>query len=657
MTRWSTLLVVAVLIAGLQSARADVFASGLKISDASVSSYASAANTWDGNFDDGSGVKIWFIINESGVGSLSATVYVKQGLTTVKTIAVPSPVKGVNSVIWDGTNDGAGNAAVGTYTFEVVVSDPTGHSTFDSMWVAGASYAGTDFDGGTSYAYRGVGAIGLQSSGKYGNIYVARGTSSANGLYELNADGSYNRKIATDPSWPASVPNEVYPIGSKIAAIAGYGFTGGGFIRAFETVGGTRTDSVSTKNTGVRGLFVRIEGSDTVYYYAKSGSGLHPQIVKITGSAGDTVRYLDMAPYITAGSAGYLKSVALDDDGNCYVAYGDASASRRKLAKFNSSGTLQWSKDASTDFSLTTAYMQALALYRGANTSSAADDKLYVLVNTTTASASGIYSVDLSTGAITLLVALNGVTTAATSQIINVDAVGNVVWSNGGAQERVVAFSPANGANSSTTVSPTGADIVVTTALPVQLVAFAVKATATGAVLEWKTSSEVDNAGFEVERRSISEFGSRNSEYAKVGFVAGAGTSTMERSYSFTDAPAPGRYAYRLKQVDRNGTATYHGEVEIEVGTTPKAISLGDNYPNPFNPSTTIEFSVEADGPATLVVYDMAGREVASLFNGVARAGFVNRLTFDARTLASGMYVYRLQAGGKVLTKRMLLVK
>lgn len=651
------LLFLLVLAVAVQPARADVYASGLRISDAGVASYSSAGVSWDGNFDDGSGVKIWFIINENGVGALSATVYVKQGLTTIKTLAVPSPVKGVNSVIWDGTNDGAGNASAGTYTFEVVVSDPTGHSTFDSIWVAGAAYAGTDFDGGTSYAYRGVGAIGLQSSRKYGSIYVARGTTSANGLYELNADGSYNRKIATDPAWPASTPNEVYPIGAKIAAIAGYGFGSSGYIRAYETEGGTRTDSVSTKNTGVRGLFIRIEGSDTVCYYAKSGSGLHPQIVKITGSAGDTVRYLDMAPYITAGSAGYLKSVALDDDGNCYVAYGDASATRRKLAKFNSSGTLQWNKDASTDFSLTTAYMQALALYRGANTSSAADDKLYVLVNTTTASASGIYSVDLSTGAITLLVALNGVTTAATSQIINVDAIGNVVWSNGGSQERVIAFSPANGANSKTTVSPTGADIVVTTALPVQLSSFAVKATAMGAELTWSTASEVDNAGFEVERRAIDDFKLSSVDYQKIAFVPGAGTSTSPRKYSFADAPPPGRYAYRLKQIDRNGTATYHGEVEIEVGTTPRAISLGDNYPNPFNPSTTIEFTVETEGPATLVVYDMTGREVASLFNGIARAGFVNRLTFDARSLASGTYVYRLQAGGKVMTKRMLLTK
>jgi hypothetical protein len=641
----------------VQTTKADVFASGLKISDPSVSDYALATNTWDGDFSDGSGVKIWFIINESGVGTLSATVTIKQGATTIKILTVPSPTKGVNSVVWDGTTEDFGNAPAGTYTFEILVSDPVGHSTFDSLWVAGAKYAGTDFDGGTSYAYRGVGTVAIQSSPQYGYVYVGRGTTSGtNGLYELLADGTYRRKIGTDPSWAASTPNEVHPIGGKIAALAGYGFSGGGYIRTFNPVTGTRTDSVGTRTTNGRGLFIRFEGTDTVYYYGKSGSGIHPQVTKIVGSAGDTVRHIDVAPYVTSGS-GYVKAVAVDDDGNCYVAFGDASASRNKIAKFNSSGVQLWQKDASVDWSIAGAVVQAFGLYRGSNTTSASDDKLYALIYSSTASLWGIYAINLDGSGNTQLVSPNGASNAATSQIINVDPVGNVLWSNGSSQERIIAFSPANGPNASTTVSPTGAEIVVTTPLPVQLVALAVQATSTGALLTWKTASEVDNAGFEIERREIVDFRLSIAEYQKVGFVAGAGTSTSPREYSFADAPLPGRYAYRLKQVDRNGSITVHGEVEIEVGTAPRAISLGDNYPNPFNPTTTIEFSVEAEGPATLVVYDMTGRVVATLFDGVARAGFVNRLTFDARSLTSGAYMYRLTSAGKVMTKRMLLVK
>ncbi len=144
-------LVVAVCSFLLNVAYANIYASGIRISDPTVTDYNNAGKTWDGNVSDGSGVKIWFVINEAGVGSITATVTVKQGNTTIKTLNVSSPVKGINNVLWDGTDNSAAIVSAGTYSFEVTVNDPTGHSTFDSLWVAGARYAGTDLDGGTSY--------------------------------------------------------------------------------------------------------------------------------------------------------------------------------------------------------------------------------------------------------------------------------------------------------------------------------------------------------------------------------------------------------------------------------------------------------------------------------------------------------------------------
>lgn len=194
-------------------------------------------------------------------------------------------------------------------------------------------------------------------------------------------------------------------------------------------------------------------------------------------------------------------------------------------------------------------------------------------------------------------------------------------------------------------------------ALPVQFSSMTARATAAGAEITWSTASEVDNAGFEIERRAIGDLRLSIAEYQKVGFVAGAGTSTSPREYSFTDAPAPGRYAYRLKQIDRDGSSTYYGEAEVVVGAAPEAFTLGEAYPNPFNPATTIDFTVPQDGFASLKVYNMLGAEVATLFSGQAKAGFVNRTTFDATSLTSGIYIYRLQTAGQVMAKRMMLVK
>jgi hypothetical protein len=192
--------------------------------------------------------------------------------------------------------------------------------------------------------------------------------------------------------------------------------------------------------------------------------------------------------------------------------------------------------------------------------------------------------------------------------------------------------------------------------LPVQLSSFTAAAGLRGTTLTWRTASEVDNAGFEVERRGISEGGMRNAEYQKIGFIAGAGTSTTERSYRFTDAPAPGRYAYRLRQVDRNGGSTYSGEVEVEIGLAPKAVTLGA-YPNPFNPATTIDFTLPSDGQATLRVFNVLGQEVATLFAGQAAAGRLYQVPFDARRLTSGIYVARLESGNNVAMTRLTVIK
>jgi hypothetical protein len=143
-----------------------------------------------------------------------------------------------------------------------------------------------------------------------------------------------------------------------------------------------------------------------------------------------------------------------------------------------------------------------------------------------------------------------------------------------------------------------------------------------------------------------------------VGFVQGAGTSSSPREYSFTDKPnQPGRYAYRIKQIDHSGTFTYTSAVEVIIGLAPLEFTLGQNYPNPFNPTTAIEFTLPQDGHVILKVYDVSGREVAKLVDEERTAGVYQQVSFDASRLASGMYIARLQMGGMQLLKKMVLVK
>jgi len=195
------------------------------------------------------------------------------------------------------------------------------------------------------------------------------------------------------------------------------------------------------------------------------------------------------------------------------------------------------------------------------------------------------------------------------------------------------------------------------TPLPVELVSFTGSSERLDAELTWTTATEVDNYGFEVQRSPVGNKSSAHT-WAKAGFVQGSGTSNSSKKYSFTDSNIPaGKYSYRLKQIDRAGGFKYSAEIDIAVGAAPKVFELSQNFPNPFNPATNIQFTVPTDGRVILIVYNALGQEVATMFDGNAVAGESHQATFDASRLASGIYFSRLEFNGKMLTKKMLLLK
>lgn len=191
-------------------------------------------------------------------------------------------------------------------------------------------------------------------------------------------------------------------------------------------------------------------------------------------------------------------------------------------------------------------------------------------------------------------------------------------------------------------------------ALPVELAAFNAVPEARGVKLEWRTASEKNNAGFEIERL-LKRNGQDAANWEKIGFVKGKGTTTEAQSYSFVDRTASGMVQYRLKQIDFDGQFEYSPVIEVDAGV-PRTFELAQNYPNPFNPSTAISYQLPTATNVTLKVYDMLGREVATLVNARQEAGRY-QVTFNAANLASGIYFYRLQAGNFVETKKMMLIK
>jgi len=188
-------------------------------------------------------------------------------------------------------------------------------------------------------------------------------------------------------------------------------------------------------------------------------------------------------------------------------------------------------------------------------------------------------------------------------------------------------------------------DVIV----PVELTSFSANSEKNDVILTWNTATEVNNQGFEVQRKT-------SGEYERVGFVEGKGTTTEVQNYFFRDKDLlSGSYTYRLKQMDYDGSFAYSDDVEIDI-EQPSVFYLGQNYPNPFNPSTNIKYSIPADGIVTLKVYDILGKEVSTLVNEFQQAGTFD-VIFEGSNLASGVYYYQLTTGELNATKKLMLTK
>ncbi|MBL1213033.1 MAG: T9SS type A sorting domain-containing protein [Ignavibacteriae bacterium] len=186
--------------------------------------------------------------------------------------------------------------------------------------------------------------------------------------------------------------------------------------------------------------------------------------------------------------------------------------------------------------------------------------------------------------------------------------------------------------------------------IPVELTSFTANVVEGKIRLVWTTATELNNYGFNVERKIA------DSDWMNIGFVEGAGNSTNRVDYSFIDKELISvRVQYRLQQVDFDGSFEYSNVVEMDLGL-PTEFELSQNYPNPFNPTTAINFSLPEAAVVKISVYNAIGEQIVELLNNQVEAGY-HTVNFDGSNLTSGLYFFRIEAANFTSTKKMMLLK
>ena len=197
-----------------------------------------------------------------------------------------------------------------------------------------------------------------------------------------------------------------------------------------------------------------------------------------------------------------------------------------------------------------------------------------------------------------------------------------------------------------------------TNPLPVTLEYFNASVNTRTVNLEWKTTQEINNSGFSIERRMLNS-ANQYTEWRAISFVTGKGTTNEATIYKYKDDKMNvGTYQYRLKQIDFNANFEYFNLTTPDHVTisNPFVFDVSQNYPNPSNPKSKIDFQIPNDGRVVVKVYDISGREVKTLMDDVKTTGFYT-VEFDGSDISSGVYFYKISIGSFSQTKKMILVK
>lgn len=451
-------------------------------------------------------------------------------------------------------------------------------------------------------------------------------------VYKTTNDGSTWNRVFTAEDAPYSFPGssvveaiEVCPYNSNIV-FAGYSQSGtskGGLF--YTTNAGTNWNQIlieagaTGQDVDVNDVVFSIEGSDTVAYVGVTYDLSSPQgiaLYRLTKSGNTWTPAQNMNAANT--TVGYqivatIIDLAVSVTGDTVYACGTDAGVNHPIAYYKIvSGTNKWSAFSVTGFPITPG-MTGKALTIGPDSVFvAADNVVYYL--------SGSYSAGTWQ---------TGYTYPSGTQI-------NMLYYD----ELLVGTG--TGMYGQKGTGP----------LPVELSSFSSSISGSNVLLNWRTQSELSNAGYDIERKSSEH------DWSKIAFVRGNGTTNHETSYSYSDDNlTTGTYTYRLKQMDYNGTTKYYYlSNEVIIGV-PGKFSLSQNYPNPFNPATKINFELPYNTHVKLAVYDVTGRMITEIISGKLYTAGYHTIEFNASNLSSGVYFYKLTTNENNSIKKMVLIK
>lgn len=190
--------------------------------------------------------------------------------------------------------------------------------------------------------------------------------------------------------------------------------------------------------------------------------------------------------------------------------------------------------------------------------------------------------------------------------------------------------------------------------LPVNLASFSAGIFGRNVKLEWKTTYEENNSGFDIERRKTGKEG-----WNKIGFVKGYINKNSVSEYHYTDRKlVTGEYNYRLKQIDLNGNYQYYELNNIIKIGIPDKFAVSQNYPNPFNSSSKIDFELPQNCVVNLILYDITGKEIKKIINNTFYNGGYYTVDFNTGDLSSGTYFYRFTTDNfPGVIRKMIIIK
>lgn len=198
-------------------------------------------------------------------------------------------------------------------------------------------------------------------------------------------------------------------------------------------------------------------------------------------------------------------------------------------------------------------------------------------------------------------------------------------------------------------------DLAANGEVPVELAAFDFILKDNSVELNWSTATETNNHGFEIQRSTDKV------TFSTIAFVPGNGTSVIPHIYHFTDSNLkPGKYFYRLKQLDIDGSFCYSQILDVTI-QPPSQFELLQNYPNPFNSATQIKYSLAEAGHVSIKIYDMKGQLIRNLVSANQPVGIYtvqwDSKDNDSRCVANGVYVCCMRIGRFALSNKIILLK